>query len=1038
MIARGRTIRFARLATAVALALTLGGRGGRAAATTYVFSTFKGDDAAGMKLSIYTSTDSVNFTLLSDTGFGGNTSYLRDPSIMRYTDGKYYLAYTDPMTASCCNPEDHFGIAVSADLTHWTDLVTVKAGVAGVSRTWAPEWFVEGGVVRIIANIDTGNQLPNFEPYVFTAQNSALTSWSGPTALGIGADYIDTFVARRGDTYHAFVKNDVTRYLEHATAPGLTGPWTFVGKGDWAGWGSGMEGPAIVQLDDGRYRMYVDPQSGGAPCQTMTSSDLVTWSAKASIPGPAGAAIRHGTVVRDMAGPGSNGDFGGTGAPSDAGVVVDGDLPAEAGRASGTGGTGTDAGGGSMGGAGGGNGGAGGSAPPGSGGATLGSGGLAGGPGGLVGGLSSGGASSAGGAAETGGQAGATTSSGPAHGLAVEPGGGCGCRVGTGAGQEGVTAIEICALLGAIAGRRRSRATRPSRGPGAGRRRGRPRGPRLEYARPMAPAPGTPRVPPHELRHPPRVTCAGRATVTLALALALGAMASLGCQPLSQIILIIDSNLPADQFDYVTLTIKGPSSPATDKTLNPNPPQMPPWTMGLVPSGDATPQVWVTAQASSKDSPDPVVEQRAITEFVKGESRLLRILLLTSCMGVVCPSGQVCGANGCGPIEQIGASLPTWNGDIPPRPSPDPTFPILGRTVWAGGWHSCAIEGTALYCWGQNKFGELGNNTTLNSSDRQRIVLPSNTALPLRAVGLGNINTCVCDGSGKAYCWGDDTSGQIGNPAVTAALQPVQVPGLTDCVQIGGGGAHMCAVHADATVSCWGDNSYGQAGGRAPMVPTPTLVVDMAGVTFANVLEVFGGEDFTCARRMDKTVWCWGNNVDHRLGDGTTVARSTPVQVVGVAGAEELAIGRFTACARLTGGTVMCWGQNTNGQLGTGDTKAAKFAVPVVGITDAAQISLGRDHACLLHASPAESVACWGSNAYGQLGIGANPAAGPPVLKPTTILTIVGVSSIAAGSVHTCARHSKGLSCWGENVVNELGDNTSTNRGQPVLVSDFP
>ncbi|HJX64829.1 MAG TPA: MYXO-CTERM sorting domain-containing protein [Polyangia bacterium] len=280
-----------------------------AGATTYIFSTFKGDDAAGMKLSIYTSTDSINFTLLSDTGFGGNTSYIRDPSIMKYTDGKYYLAYTDPMKASCCNPEDHFGIAVSSDLIHWTDLTTVKAGVPAVSRTWAPEWYIEGGVVRVIANIDTGNQLPDFEPYFFTALDSTLTTWSGPTALGIGPDYIDTYVARLGTTYHAFIKSETTRYLEHATAPSLTGPWIFVGKNDWAGWGSGMEGPAIVQLDNGQYRMYVDPQSGGTPCQYMTSSDLNTWSAKASMPGTAGTVIRHGTVTRDAAGLGSNGYF---------------------------------------------------------------------------------------------------------------------------------------------------------------------------------------------------------------------------------------------------------------------------------------------------------------------------------------------------------------------------------------------------------------------------------------------------------------------------------------------------------------------------------------------------------------------------------------------------------------------------------------------------------------------------------------------------------------------------------------------------------
>jgi MYXO-CTERM domain-containing protein len=323
----------------------------RAGATTYIFATFKGDDAAGMKLSIYTSTDSITFTLLSDTGFGGNTSYIRDPSIMKYTDGKYYIAYTDPMTASCCNPEDHFGIAVSSDLIHWTDLTTVKAGVPSVSRVWAPEWYVEGGVVRIIANIDTGSELPDFEPYAFTAQNSELTQWSGPTVLGIGPDYIDTYVAKLGSTYHAFIKSETTRYLEHATAPSLTGPWTFVGKNDWAGWGSGLEGPAIVQLDNGQYRMYVDPQSGGVPCQTMTSSDLNTWSARASIPGTAGTVIRHGTVIRDVTGLGSNGYFTAVGGSSGAGGSTATGGSTSSGGATGSGGVkgGTTATGGSSG-----------------------------------------------------------------------------------------------------------------------------------------------------------------------------------------------------------------------------------------------------------------------------------------------------------------------------------------------------------------------------------------------------------------------------------------------------------------------------------------------------------------------------------------------------------------------------------------------------------------------------------------------------------------------------------------------------------------
>jgi hypothetical protein len=458
-----------RILGLVTLAAVLLAGSYRALGTTYIFATFKGDDAAGMKLSIYTSADSINFTLLSDTGFGGNTNYIRDPSIMKYTDGKYYIAYTDPTTASCCNPEDHFGIAVSSDLIHWADLTTVKAGVPAVSRVWAPEWFIEGDVVRVVANIDTGNELPDFQPYVFTAQNSALTAWSGPTALGIGADYIDTYVAKLGSTYHAFIKSETTRYLEHATAPSLTGPWTFVGKDNWAGWGSGLEGPAIVQLDNGQYRMYVDPQAGGVPCQTMTSSDLNTWSAKASIPGAAGTTVRHGTVIRDVAGLGSNGYFSaagggagaggatGSGGAMDAGISTSVDGSRNTGGAVGTGGT-TDAGAStgadgsrSSGGASGTGGATNSGGASGRGGATstggsTGAGGASGEGGAMVtggfthlggavaiggttstgGDTTTGGLTSAGGYASSGGTSGATTSSSSVSGSTSEPGCSCG------------------------------------------------------------------------------------------------------------------------------------------------------------------------------------------------------------------------------------------------------------------------------------------------------------------------------------------------------------------------------------------------------------------------------------------------------------------------------------------------------------------------------------------------------------------------------------------------------------------------------------
>jgi hypothetical protein len=322
---RGSSPRAAGAAAASALLLS----SFSADAYDFVFSTFTGDDSAGMKLSIYSSPDALNFTLLSNTGFGGPTTYLRDPSIMKHVDGKYYVAYTDPPGDSCCGEENHFSVATSSDLVHWTNFTIVDAGVTGVAHTWAPEWFVEGSTVHVIANIDTTDTDSNFKPYLYTATDDTLMNWTAPVPLGFGPNYIDTFVLKSGSTYHAFAKNETTRYCEHATAPTLTGPWTFVGTGNWAGWGSGMEGPAVVQVEDGTWRIFMDGQNS-TPFVTATSPDLYTWSSWIALPG-LGNIVRHGTVIRNLeTGGSSDGGADGT-------AVDDGGVPSDTGRADGSG-----------------------------------------------------------------------------------------------------------------------------------------------------------------------------------------------------------------------------------------------------------------------------------------------------------------------------------------------------------------------------------------------------------------------------------------------------------------------------------------------------------------------------------------------------------------------------------------------------------------------------------------------------------------------------------------------------------------------------
>jgi len=116
----------------------------------------------------HTSTDSINFTLLSDTGFGGNTSYLRDPSIMSTAMGST-TSPTPTRRPQLLQSGRPFRHRRQLDLIHWTDLTTSRRA-SGVSRVWAPEWFVEGDVRSESSPTSTGQRASRFSAYVFTRE----------------------------------------------------------------------------------------------------------------------------------------------------------------------------------------------------------------------------------------------------------------------------------------------------------------------------------------------------------------------------------------------------------------------------------------------------------------------------------------------------------------------------------------------------------------------------------------------------------------------------------------------------------------------------------------------------------------------------------------------------------------------------------------------------------------------------------------------------------------------------------------------------
>ncbi|WP_329792416.1 glycoside hydrolase family 43 protein [Lentzea sp. DG1S-22] len=263
----------------------------------YLMTAFTNSSESNMY--VYDSANAASFTQVRANAYTPPSGLIRDPSVIRHTDGYYYIVYTTNWTG------DTIGFARSADYVTWTFLRNVRVGLNGsTGSTWAPEWFKDSdGSVHVVFSASTAGTAGQFRPYRITATNGDLSAWSSPVALGIPANYIDSFLVKVGGTYHNFLKNETTKYIEHATATSLNGPWTFVGTGNWAGWGSGLEGPALVRLPDGRWRIYFD-QYGQRRYFYADSTNLTSFGAKVELTGLSGVA-RHFTVLREDSGDGT-------------------------------------------------------------------------------------------------------------------------------------------------------------------------------------------------------------------------------------------------------------------------------------------------------------------------------------------------------------------------------------------------------------------------------------------------------------------------------------------------------------------------------------------------------------------------------------------------------------------------------------------------------------------------------------------------------------------------------------------------------------
>lgn len=293
-------------------------------------------------------------------------------------------------------------------------------------------------------------------------------------------------------------------------------------------------------------------------------------------------------------------------------------------------------------------------------------------------------------------------------------------------------------------------------------------------------------------------------------------------------------------------------------------------------------------------------------------------------------------------------------------------------------------------------------------------------------IAAGGAHTCLIVVAGATYCWGANSSGQLGTgTAQGAAPTPTAVTGSTHFSSISAGLSHTCAL-ARGTVYCWGNNDHGQLGdGTHASHDTP-----MRAALARSLTSVVSGAGFSCGLASDGTAYCWGAGNRGQIGDGAASERVTPEKVATNVSFAMLAAGWNHVCGLTEAGRAYCWGANDSGQLGDGTTGDHSTPTPVRSDVRFTTLSAGSAHTCGTTASGAAY--CWGDNQYGQLGDGTHGTH----FSPTEVSGSAHFVALSAGSVHTCALTRSGDAwCWGRNTYGQLGDGSTVTRTIPVPVS---
>lgn len=448
---------------------------------------------------------------------------------------------------------------------------------------------------------------------------------------------------------------------------------------------------------------------------------------------------------------------------------------------------------------------------------------------------------------------------------------------------------------------------------------------------------------------------------------------------------------------------------------------------------------------------------------------------LSAATAQISSTGRVEITNGSGVVLKTYTAVVkksvTWPADI------DATRTVSGTN------RTCAILSNNVWCWGKNNMGQLGDGTTSDSN----IPVKVRSIGDMRNGEIIDIFTaqhhsCVLTKSStgrRIYCWGDNRSGQLGNSDFGGSYSPVPIEikvvgasAISDfsgnkISAIGGTGDTSCAI-ASGKVYCWGGNDWGQLGYGSPGSPGHSSVPAMINSGGPNripnnysatKLSTGGSRSRTmCVITTEKRAYCWGQARFGQLGVGPVAGDkySLATRVKGLEDVIDISQDGYWwtkdpnyvthTCAIANAGRVYCWGGAGLGQSGSpGSGNPNKHIEPklVGGLPGVAlQVEVGISHSCaLLNDAGTKKVYCWGNNEMGQLGANRKYDDSPdgtrwtykPMQVDYGLPAGEKIVSLSAGANRGCViMTNKRSYCWGLNNEGQIGDGTNVDRISPT------